>query len=87
MLDFLGGKGTGRQLPLGAHACGRRVWKGRADERSRNGLETAEPYTEGRVSAEELAKADDASQAPSVPADRLPPVRRRARHRRLRLRR
>jgi hypothetical protein len=59
MLDFLRGSGqvSDRKLQLFGVACCRRVWRSLSDGRSRDAVEWAELFAEGRASAEELRAA------------------------------
>ncbi|HYT89018.1 MAG TPA: hypothetical protein VEL76_09940, partial [Gemmataceae bacterium] len=57
LLEAVRGQTPERQLRLFAVSCCRRVGRFISDDRSRNVLEVAERFAEGRVSAQELATA------------------------------
>jgi hypothetical protein len=59
MQAFLGDKGNERKLRLFAVACCRRIWHLLTDQRSREAVEVAERYADGRVTDEELETASE----------------------------
>jgi hypothetical protein len=57
MLQFLRARASGRKLRLFACACVRRVWRHLTDLRSREAVEVAERYADGRATLKQLARA------------------------------
>jgi hypothetical protein len=62
MLDFLGDNASERKLRLFACLCCRQSWLRLTDHRSRQAVEVAESYADGRVSRKELEAAYSAAE-------------------------